>query len=400
MAEPVATRTSAEPTPTSRASHGAEHRESAARAGGSGEMTTPRTLRVLALLPYPLDQAPSQRYRLEQWVPGLRALGIECDLVPFVDRDVFRRLARPGRPSAKVVDLLRAVTSRWRLLRRATDYDLVVVHREAMLFGPALLERVVAWRRPMVLDFDDAIWLSNHNPVNPFAKWLKFPGKSRVIARQASAVVAGNEYLAEWARRYNPATYVIPTTIDTDGMYSAKKEHRTASKPVVGWTGTASTLRYLEHIRPVLEELARRRRYRLVVISEGAAPSWNGVEVELHQWSSAREVEDLLELDVGLMPQPDEEWARGKCGCKALQYMALGIPPVASRNGALPEIIENGRTGFLASTPAEWLTSLERLIDDVALRASLGDQARFTVRERYSANSHVPRIAEILRSVA
>jgi glycosyltransferase involved in cell wall biosynthesis len=363
-------------------------------------MTGGYSLRVLGLMPYPLDQVPSQRYRLEQWIPGLHAFGIECDLVPFIDRDVFHRLARPGRRLTKIVGLLRATVARCRLVRRADDYDVVFIHREAMLFGPALLERVVARRRPTVFDFDDAIWLSNLNPVNPFAKWLKFPGKSKVIVEEAAAVVAGNAYLAGWARRYNSATYVVPTTIDTDGAYRRWKEHRASDVPVIGWTGTASTRRYLNVLRPVLEELARRRRYRLLIISDDPEIRWTGVEIERREWQSTREVDDLLDLDVGLMPQPDEEWARGKCGCKALQYMALGIPPVASKSGVLPEIIEDGNTGFLAMTPAEWLTSLEHLIDDVALRASLGDRARKSVRERYSARVHVPRIAEILRSAA
>jgi glycosyltransferase involved in cell wall biosynthesis len=252
----------------------------------------------------------------------------------------------------------------------------------------------------MVFDFDDAIWLSNDNPVNPIAKWLKFPGKSRAIVEQATAVVAGNAYLAGWARRYNPSTYVVPTTIDTDGAYARRKKHVACSVPIVGWTGTASTLRYLKLLRPVLEELAQRRRYRLMIIGDGPEFRWAGVEIEWRRWNAAREVDDLLELDMGLMPQPDEEWAKGKCGCKALQYMALGIPPVASNNGVLPEIVEDGCTGLLAASEEDWLRCLEQLIDDVTMRASLGERARTTVRERYSASTHVPRVAEILHSVA
>jgi glycosyltransferase involved in cell wall biosynthesis len=150
----------------------------------------------------------------------------------------------------------------------------------------------------------------------------------------------------------------------------------------------------------VLQALACRRRYRLMVICNGPEFRWPGIEMEWRRWNATNEVEDLLQFDVGLMPQPNEEWAKGKCGCKALQYMAVGIPPVASRNGMLPEIIEDGRSGLLATTHDDWLRCLERLMDDPALRASLGNRGKAAVRERYSARTQVPRVAEIFRRAA
>lgn len=359
-----------------------------------------RPLRVLALVPYPVGQAPSQRFRIEQWMPHLRALGIDCDLDSFMDSALYEQLARPGDPGGKAVGLLRATVRRWRTLAETGAYDLVFLHREATVFGPAILERMIARRKPVVFDFDDAIWLRNENRVNPLAAWGKCPGKTRTIATQASAILAGNAYLAEWARRYNRSTYIVPTTIDTEGGYIRQKTHGPSEVPIIGWSGTTSTLRYLEFLRPALEGLARRRRFRLRAICDGPAVHWPGLEMDWRTWSSAREVDDLIPFDVGLMPQPNEEWAKGKCGAKALQYMALGIPPVASRNGVLPEIVEEGRSGFLADTPSEWTQRLEELLDDWKLRAAMGEQARLTVHERYSAKVHVPRIAMILRSAA
>lgn len=352
------------------------------------------------MVPYPPGQAPSQRFRIEQWMPHLRALGIDCDLASFMDSELYLQLARPGNRGSRVAGLLRATARRWRMLAETGAHDVVFLHREAMAFGPAVLERMITRRKPVVFDFDDAIWLSNENRVNPLAAWVKCPGKTRTIAKRASAVLAGNAYLAEWARRYNRSTYIVPTTIDTDGGYSRQKTHGPSEVPIIGWSGTTSTLRYLEFLRPVLGALARRRRFRVRVICDGAPVHWPEVEMDWRTWSSAGEVDDLLPVDIGLMPQPNEEWARGKCGAKALQYMALGIPPVASRNGVLPEIIEEGRSGFLADTPGEWAERLEELLDDWKLRAAMGEQARMTVQERYSARTHVPRIAEIFRSVA
>ncbi len=360
---------------------------------------TRHSLRVLALVPYPPNQAPSQRFRLEQWMPRLRALGIECHLAPFMDSELYRRLGQRGDLAGQAVGLFRAIARRWGILKEIGAYDLIFLHREAVAFGPAGLERIITRRKPIVFDFDDAIWLRNRNRVNPLAEWVKCPSKTRAIAKRASAILAGNAYLAEWARRYNRSTYVVPTTIDTDGAYGRQKRHGPCEVPVIGWSGTTSTLRYLEFLRPVLEELTRRRRFRLLVIYNGPAVQWSRIEMDWRAWDAAREVDDLLQFDIGLMPQPDEEWAKGKCGLKALQYMALGIPPVTSRNGVLPEIIDEGRSGFLAASSGEWLERLEGLLDDWKLRGVMGEQGRMTVGERYSATIHVPRIAEILRSV-
>jgi glycosyltransferase involved in cell wall biosynthesis len=299
-----------------------------------------------------------------------------------------------------MLGLLGAAARRWALLKRIDDYQVVLLHREAILFGPGWLEQLIARRRPIVFDLDDAIWLSNENPVNPAARWFKCPSKAAGIARRAAAVLAGNQYLAAWARQYNAAVHVIPTTIDTEGEYAKLKAHGPREVPVVGWSGSASTLRYLEVLRPVLVRLARDRRYRLLVMYNGPARQWDGLPVEWLPWSRATEVEGLLRMDIGLMPQPDEEWAKGKCGLKALQYMALGIPTVASRNGVLPEMIEHQRSGFLASRSDEWVEHLTRLLDDWTLRAEIGNSGRQIVRDRYSSATHAQRVAAALGAAA
>ena len=358
-----------------------------------------RDLNALALVPYPLGFAPSQRFRIEQWAPLLAEHGVRCEVAPLIDSPLFRRLNSPGRPLGKVIGVLRAAARQWR--RVATEvrrYDLVFLHREALVFGPALLERLVARSRPTVFDFDDSIWLANENRVNPLAKWVKCPGKTRVIAAHARAVMAGNRYLATWAEQYNAAVHVVPTTIDME-TYARQKTHEDADVPVIGWSGTTSTLRYLEVLLPVLQDAARRRRFRLLVIYNGSPQRWPLPDVEWRPWSASSEVDDLLAMDIGLMPQPDEEWAKGKCGLKALQYMALGIPTVASRNGVLPEIIQHGRSGLLATSHPEWIDALTMLVDDWKVRADIGREARTTVDERYGAAAHVPRIARILRDV-
>jgi len=356
-------------------------------------------MRVLAWVPQELDTSPGQRYRIEQWAPYLRREQIELVWSPFADEGLSRTLKLGGHLGRKSRGVLRALAARLREARRAREYDLVYIHREAALLGPALAERLLARAgMPWVFDFDDAVWMRYLSPANSYFSYLRFPGKTAYLCGRARHVMAGNAYLRDYARRFNPAVTVIPSTIDT--VRYQPRPPRAAATPVVGWTGSYSTEPYLEIVRPALERLRRRREFRMVVV--GASPSFRaaGVEVEHRDWRSATEPEDLADLDVGLMPLPDADWERGKCGLKALQYMALGIPVVVSPVGVNAEIVGDGPSGLLARTSAEWEDALERLLADADLRRRMGRAGRATVERAYSAAVVAPRVAEIFRRAA
>jgi len=249
---------------------------------------------------------------------------------------------------------------------------------------------------PFVFDFDDAVFIPYVSPSNGYLSYLKFPGKTRSICRMAAHVMAGNQYLADYAGKVNERVTIVPTTIDTE-KYRVEPRAENAV-PVVGWSGSFSTAAHLATVKGALRKLAERERFRLRVI--GAQDfKIEGVEVEAMPWRAATELEDLRPFDVGIMPLPDDQWSRGKCGLKALQYMALGVPTVCSPVGVNSEIIHDGENGLLASTDEEWVEKLSRLLRSKEERARLGRAGRETVEARYSAAVQAPRVYDIFASV-
>jgi len=356
-------------------------------------------MRVLALVPSVFDTAPGQRFRIEQWRASLRESGVEIVYAPFECEELHSIISSRGRVAAKLRLVIKAVANRVRALLGVGDFDAIYVFREAALFGPAVFEYWIKFSGvPMIFDFDDAVFIPYVSPSNGHLSKLKFPGKTRTICRLSSHVMAGNRYLAEYARRVNSNVTIIPTTIDTD-KYLLESSKPESPAPVIGWSGSFSTVQHLDILRAPLRRLASREKFRLRIVG---VPDYrlDGVEVESVPWRSRTEVEDLRAIDIGMMPLPDNNWTRGKCGLKALQYMALGIPTICSPVGVNSDIIQDGVNGFLASTEDEWVEKLTRLSHSAELRKRLGLAGRLTVEAKYSARSQVPRVLEIFKSVA
>jgi glycosyltransferase involved in cell wall biosynthesis len=354
-------------------------------------------MKVLAWVPQPPGRTPGQRFRIEQWTPHLAREAIEVVFSPFSDAALGEVLGRTGQLGKKAWGVAAAW---WRRLHEAAtriDADLVYVFREGSLVGPALAERLLVSRVPFVFDFDDAVWVRYLSPANSYLSYLRFPGKTSTLCRLARHVLAGNRYLADYASRYNQRVSIVPTTIDT-ALY-VRSSGDPGNPPVIGWTGSFSTLAYLSPMRAVFRRLRERRPFRVKVVG-GTGFAVDGVPIECKPWAAATEVEDIADFDIGIMPLPDAEWERGKCGLKALQYMALGIPAVVSPIGVNREIVEPGRTGFHATTEDEWVDALDRLLDSVELRRRMGAAGRAMVEERYSAAVVAPRVAEIFRSAS
>jgi glycosyltransferase involved in cell wall biosynthesis len=252
-----------------------------------------------------------------------------------------------------------------------------------------------------VYDFDDAIWLPNVSPFNRAFGPLKFPGKVEQLIRIATHVTVGNRWLGEHARALHPAVSVIPTASDTAASDPPVWQSPRSGPVTIGWTGTFTTLAYLESLLPVLRQVQQRFgdkvRFKFIGVPE-FRPA--GLDAEVRAWRAATEVADLRSLDIGLMPLPDSEWVKGKCGCKGLQYMALGIPSVMSPFGVASEIAEDASSGFFPRDDAAWLETLSRLVAEPELRRRVGEAGRVVARERYSVRAWRQPLLDTLRAAA
>ena len=338
-------------------------------------------MQVLAIVPSLYDTSPGQRFRIEQWAPVLAAGGVELTYAPFETDELKAVLHTGGNVLAKVEAVTKNMRLRGRELDNVADYDLVYLFREAAILGPPWFERKIAKAGvPIVFDLDDAIFVSYKSPSNVYLSYLKFPTKTAEICALSAHIMPGNEYLREYCSKYNQNLTIIPTTIDTDKYTVVERpEPETVT---IGWSGSFSTVQHLDTIRDVLQELAKTENFRLRVIG---TPNYKipGVDTEAMQWRSSTELEDLREIDIGLMPLPDEDWSRGKCGLKALQYMALGIPTICSPVGVNSTIIKDGENGYLADGTAEWVEKLKLMLHSPELRRNIGEAGRKTVEDEY-----------------
>jgi glycosyltransferase involved in cell wall biosynthesis len=356
-------------------------------------------MRVLAVVPSLYDTSPGQRFRIEQWEPILAKSGVEITYSPFETNELKSILHHPGHILAKVKAVTQEMNRRRSELGAIDNFDLVYLFRDAALMGPPWFERKIARSGvPIVFDFDDAIFVSYKSPSNGYLSYLKFPSKTAEICRLSTHIMAGNEFLAEYSREFNQNVTIVPTTIDTE-KYLPKQQNTGSDNITIGWSGSFSTIQHLDTVRDVLQELAKTEQFRLRVIG---TPEYEiaGVDVEAMQWRADTEVDDLSQIDIGIMPLPDDNWSKGKCGLKALQYMALGIPTVCSPVGVNSTIIKDGVNGCLAGDAADWIEKIKQLIHNPELRQEMGRAGRETVEKEYSAKAVAPRVLEIFQTAA
>jgi L-malate glycosyltransferase len=355
-------------------------------------------VKILFIEPYPTE-GPSSRYRVEQYVPYLKDKGADCAIRPFVSSGFYKILYKKGFYLKKAFFFLRSCLGRMSDFIAAFKYDVIFIHLEAFPLGPPVLEWIWAKAgKKIIYDLDDAIYMGVTSPANRFLKCLKFPGKVKTILRLSKHVITCNEYLADYAAKYNKNITVIHTSVDTEKFKPEIKEgDRTVT---IGWIGSHTTTKYLEGLRDVFRRLSLKHQFKLKIIgAAGREMRIAGIEVINKDWNLEDEIEEFRSLDIGVYPLPDNEWTSGKTGFKTIQYMSVGIPSVVSDAKPNRVMVEDGINGFLVRTDDEWVARLSGLIEDPALRKKIGGAGRRTVVARYSLEVNAPKTFEIIRKV-
>lgn len=350
--------------------------------------------KILFIAQHRPQRSPAQRFRFEQYLSFLREQGKVCEFSFLLDAEADKVFYAPGHFFKKAFILWKAFGKRWRDLRRANSFDYIFIQREAFMLGTSYFEKKFSQTKAKVIfDFDDSIWLHNISAGNKRLAFLKNAEKTAQIIKLSDTVVAGNGYLKQYALRYNPNVTIIPTTIDTEEYKPDKKPN---SKICIGWSGSITTIQHFELAIPFLEKIQEKYadQIEIKVIGDGNYRH-NELNIQGIAWKKETELQELNAIDIGIMPLPDDEWAKGKCGLKGLQYMALEIPTILSPVGVNSEIIQHGKNGFLATTNEEWFSCIEQLIESKELRTQIGKLARQTVVDSYSVISQRERYAAL-----
>jgi glycosyltransferase involved in cell wall biosynthesis len=348
-------------------------------------------MKILFLIPYPIGESPSQRFRFEQYFKILVQNGHSFDHQSFLDSEDWKLFFQKGRSVIKIFFLVKGFFKRVSVLLKLSDYSIIFIHREVTPIGPPVFEWIISniFKKKIIYDFDDAIWLTDRKNESIILKTLKWRSKVKSICRWSYKVSCGNEYLYSYSQQFNKQVLYNPTTIDTENLHNPSL-HKIDNeiKIIIGWTGSHSTLKYLNDLEPILQFLERKYPKVQVNVVSDIAPKLHLSSLHFNPWSLATEIYDLAQFDIGIMPLPDDEWAKGKCGFKALQYMSLQIPTVASLVGVNAQIINHGENGFLCSTASEWENCISILIENKSLRDSMGVAGRKNVIDHYSVSSN------------
>lgn len=362
----------------------------------------PRPEPLWMIVAHRKGRAPSQRYRCEQYEAALEAEGFALRWLPLMDEAEDCVFYGEPPPWVKACMMYRLWRKRAQQLKAIPTCARVFIHREAFPAGGAFFERALKLRGcRLIFDFDDAIWLRDVSAANRRWAWLKRPEKTFENFRLADLVLAGNEFLAGEALRHARRVEIMPTTVDGEIYRLPNPRETDPHRPVVvGWSGSPTTVEHFRHALPALirvkEKYGSRVRFALIGDAKIEIPE---LDLKGQAWSVEAELKALASFDIGIMPLPDSPWTQGKCGLKALTYLAFETPAVVSPVGVNARIIRPNENGFWAETPEDWENALSRLIEDSALRARLGKQGRADVLRYWSSEAWAERYVKWIGEV-
>ncbi len=356
--------------------------------------------KVLIICPFPQGVAAGQRLKYEQYFDHWSENGYEIMVSSFMDMSMWNVVYTRGNYGLKIMGTIRGYFRRLLDIFRVRRFDLVYVFLWVTPFGTSFFERLFRQlSRRLIFDIEDNLLMEKGSDLNPFVNLLKSKEKMKHLIRTADHVITSssflNDYCLEWNRK-KACTY-ISSSVDT-GHFFPLNNYANTRKVTIGWTGTFSSKLYLDMLKDVFCELNSRCDFRLRVIGNFQF-ELPGVDLEVIQWTKEKEVEDLQGIDIGVYPLAQEEWVLGKSGLKAIQYMAFGLPTVATNYGMTPKLIKHMENGLLVKTDKEWIDALEMLVKNEDLRRRLGEAARATVQENYSIDIIKLKYLSILNEV-
>ncbi len=355
--------------------------------------------KILIVCPYPKGVAPSQRLKFEQYYAWFEQNGYSVTIKPFIDEGFWQIVHKPGNILKKTIKSINGYLKRTALLFSIRKYDLVYIHLWVTPFGPPLFEWLYSsLAKKMIYDIDDLVYLK-FNRVSWYIRMMKGYRKPILLMKKADHVITCTPHLDKFVRQYNQQTTDISSTINT-GLYRPKTDYSfRENKPILGWSGSHSTIWHMQTIFPALKKLKQSIDFKLVVMGAETLQE-DGLDIEAIPWKEAYEVEVISRFDIGIYPLPDAEFVLGKSSLKALQYMALGIPTVATAVGTNFRVIEDGVSGFLVSSDEAWIKTLEKLMNDQQLRAATGSNAAKRVENYFSIHANQSVYLNILDTVS
>ncbi len=348
---------------------------------------------IPCLLPYPEDTVPGQRFRWEQWESLLKKKNIFLNKIYFSD-NFFINL-KNNKNIFILIYYFYLYIKFSALIILNCNKSTFVIFRNCTIGGPPIIEIFLKLiGKKLIFDFDDAIQYGSENNNNWFfSNFIRCDWKIKIIIKISNLVIAGNENLKKFAYRFNKNVKVIPTTIDIN-KYKFKKKN-ISKNLTIGWSGSLSTSKYIENFLPILFKIQKKKKFKILII--GSKLNIKNKDINCLEWSSKNELKYLNQIDVGLMPLPNNLWTRGKCGLKILQYLSFGIPSLVSNVGMNSEIIENGKNGYLIDNKNQWEIYLKKFLNNPKLITKMGSYGRKVVKKNFSNFAIINSLSSILR---
>lgn len=357
--------------------------------------------KILIICPYPPHCAPSQRLKYEQYIPYIQNQGgYQVSISPFISLPFWQIIYKPGNTLKKIYYTLSGYLQRIKNLFTLRQYQVVYIHLWVTPFGPPVFEwlfRKIS--KKIIYDIDDLVYTKPSNSIShKLIPLIKGYQKPIYLIKNANHVITCTPYLDNFAKQYNPNTTDISSTINTNN-YQPINPYNNKQTLTIGWSGSKSTSPYLHLLDNVFKRLQQQHNFNILVIGDENFSIPN-LPIKAIKWTEETEISSLQQIDIGVYPLPNQEWVLGKSGLKALQYMALGIPTVATAIGANHRIIQNEISGFLVNTEDEWVERLSQLLSNPQLRQTLGTNARKHVEQHYSIHANAPTYLSIINQLA